>query len=101
MLLACETVADTASEGVGCDRNLTWQNYADGFFRSYCLSCHSATAADRHEATVGVDFDTQAQVLDQLESIYLVIDGGAMPPGGGLTDDDLALIHEWLVCGDR
>ena len=95
LLAGCAGSGDD-STGVGCARALTWQNFAAGFFASYCTSCHSINAADRHGATVGVDFDTEADI--DASAVQRVLDAGTMPPGGGLTDDDRTLITEWLSC---
>ncbi len=95
LLVGCAGSGDDSTAS-GCARDLTWQNFAAGFFASYCTSCHSTDAADRHGATVGVDFDSEAEV--DVSAVQRVLDAGTMPPGGGLTDDDLVLIDEWLGC---
>lgn len=100
LVAACAQAPDSAVDSANCELNVTWQNGADGFFRSYCRSCHSSTTADRHEAPVGIDFDSEAQVRSLQSSILPTIEYRTMPPGGGLTDDDVTLIREWLVCGD-
>ncbi len=96
-LLACAPPAEPGD--TGCVTAATWTNFADGFFASYCRSCHAAAAPDRHGAPVGLDFDTEEQARALTQSIRrTVLDVGTMPPGGGLLDDDLVLLGEWLDC---
>lgn len=95
LVLACVG----AEKDSGCATPLTWENYADGFFASYCRSCHSGTTADRHEAPVGVDFDHEADVDARSEAVRAaVITNSTMPPGGGVLPEDLLLLEEWLDC---
>lgn len=96
LLAACAGDKDDT----GCVTPLTWENYADGFFLSYCRSCHSAATPDRHDAPVGTDFDTEAQVDDMEGAIRAaVITYETMPPGGGVLPEDKVLLGEWLDCG--
>ena len=81
-----------------CD--VTWENYAQGFFIAYCQTCHATTAPDRHGAPADVAFDTEAQALRHLDAIRATVldDGARMPPGGGLTDDELGWLAVYLDC---
>ncbi len=104
LLFACAGApdGDTAAAEPTCTTAVTWQNFTDGFFASYCRSCHASTTDDRYGAPVGVDFDTEAQVRAQESAVRrVVLDGSSMPPGGGLLPDDLALLREWVECGGR
>ncbi|MFZ5479124.1 MAG: hypothetical protein ACOZNI_20335 [Myxococcota bacterium] len=89
---------DTAA---ACDPAVaTWDGFGDGFFRTYCRACHSATAPDRHGAPEGVDFDTIDDVRAQRDAVRsAVIERGTMPLGGGVYDDDLARLDVLLACG--
>ncbi|GEM_PF-2223752 len=97
-------VADSAvsDTGDGCvdARDLSWESFGHGFFRTWCTSCHGEAAADRNGAPPGVDFDTEAQVETWVAAIRrTVIDDATMPKGGGVYDEDLALLDEYLRCG--
>ena len=56
---------DTGSfeDPVAVDASLPWARWGDGYFRTYCTSCHSAAAENRRGAPESVDFDSEAAVL--------------------------------------
>ena len=94
-----DTAVDTGS---GCEdaQELSWSSFGHGFFRTWCTSCHAEAAADRHGAPAGIDFDTEEQVAAWSDAIRrTVIDDATMPMGGGVYDDDLELLDEYLRCG--
>lgn len=98
LFLACAGGAESAA---GCDTgyDVSWDGWAHGFFLSYCASCHSEAALDRHGAPEGVNFDTEAQARALAEAIRLtVIEERSMPLGGGMRDDDRVLLERWLNC---
>ncbi len=79
---------------------VTWVSFGDGFFSTYCRSCHSAETQDRFGAPEGIDFDTPDQVRTFTESIRRVtLTDGTMPVGGGVYEDDLILLGYLLDCG--
>lgn len=92
---------DSADEFCGnVDYALTWQAVGRPLFRTYCTACHSAETPERFGAPEGVDFDTKEQVIEWYDRIYSrVLDEGTMPLGGGVPDDDLLLLRDYLVCG--
>lgn len=95
------SAADTAVVGI-CDTGLdvTWSNWGAGFFRSYCTSCHSVNTEDRWGAPEGINFDTQEDVTQWMDSIRnAVLVNSTMPVGGGVYDEDLALLDRFLTCG--
>lgn len=100
LVLACGTAADQSDTAdTGCVTAVTWQNFAQGFFSSYCQSCHAATTPDRHGAPEGVDFATEAEVRTQAAAVRrTVVTSATMPPGGGLLERDVTLLAEWLEC---
>jgi uncharacterized membrane protein len=88
---------------ITCDRApaLDWTNYAEGFFDKSCNGCHSSqlTGAVRSGAPEGVDFDTEAAAIQQADRVRArVLGDQTMPPGGGLTAEELFLLDEWLTC---
>ena len=97
---------DTAGEDSGlgdCDQDplyeVTWDNWGDSFFQTWCQACHSATAPERYGAPEGLDFDTLEQVQDNAALVrWSVLDADRMPLGGGLFDDEAYLLDLFL-CG--
>lgn len=80
--------------------HVTWENWGQGFFMTRCGACHSPSAQDRHGAPAGVDFVTHADMVTWSDRIqHTVLDAGTMPLGGGLGDDDRALLQTLLLCG--
>ena len=91
---------DAACPPEGTD--LTWENFGQGFFVSYCNSCHSVHTDDRNGAPLAYVFDTPDQVRALSERVFLrsAGDNATMPPG----PDDPPVEHrdmlaEWLACG--
>lgn len=84
-----------------CDSapTLTWESWGEEFFTSYCQPCHSATAPQRYDAPVGIDFDTEAEVRAMADSIRrAVIEDQTMPVGSGVVEEDLELLDLYLSC---
>ena len=78
---------------------VTWNNWAEGFFLTWCRGCHSAGAADRHGAPEGLDFDNEEDILFWQSSIRIaVLEAGSMPLGGGVFEDELYLLEVYLDC---
>ena len=102
--LPAETVDSTPLEDTDSAcvdaRELSWSSFGHGFFRTWCTSCHSESSAERAGAPPGIDFDTEDQVATWSDAIRrTVIDDETMPLGGGVYDDDLELLDEYLRCG--
>ena len=101
LLLACAgTPADTAPAGCDTGPGVTWESFGEGFFLTYCRSCHSVAAPDRGGAPVALDFDTNLQVAEHADRVRVrVLEEGTMPVGGGVAEDDRALLARYLECG--
>ncbi|MDP2312034.1 MAG: hypothetical protein Q8P41_03950 [Pseudomonadota bacterium] len=104
LLAACTGAApeDTAVVVDPCvdAHDVTWVSFGDGFFSTYCRACHSAETQDRFGAPVGTDFDTLDQVrMFEVAIRRAAIEEETMPVGGGVYDDDLLLLGEFLSCG--
>lgn len=79
--------------------DVTWDNFGYGFFLTYCNSCHSRNTADRRGAPDGVDFDTEADLVQWKERVNVrVLQEGTMPLGGGVYSDELELLQVMLAC---
>lgn len=114
LLVACtpEPSAETGDTAVPSDTAapdacsegpvVTYDNFGAGFLTQHCTSCHAATAPDRHEAPADVVFDTEEEALAWADRILAraASDPTTMPPQGGTSEDDRALLALWLGCGD-
>jgi len=101
--LGCGTPepTDTSTAVDACEEqlDLTWSNWGDGFFADYCRSCHSVDAPNRFEAPEGIDFDTEAEVIEWQERIHVrVLDEQTMPLGGGVHANDLEMLETYMNC---
>ncbi len=102
LLLACapDPALDSSSSDA-CVPTASWDGWGQGFFATWCGSCHSATTADRRGAPVGLDFDTAAQVHAARAAItQATLTASTMPVGGGLSSADRTLLEAYLACVD-
>ncbi len=81
----------------------TWDNFGEAFTLNWCQGCHSAGLGDgqRSGAPEGIDFNAHTDVLewrDRIES-RAAAETPSMPPTGGPSEAELALLRQWLVCG--
>ena len=88
--------------GAGCT-DLTYENFAAGFFDSFCTRCHNSalSGADRDGALPGLNWDQLDVVRDNLDRIrFRATEVNTMPPSEPRPDeDDRALLAEWIGCG--
>ena len=86
---------------------VTYANFGRGFMIEYCQGCHASTTVDRHGAPGEGDpggpvyFDTIEQAWSQADRILARALDETMPPGGGVTGDDLVRLEWWLTCGEE
>lgn len=103
MASACTQATTVDSAEMACENvsyALTWQAAGRPFFRTYCTSCHSVDAEQRFNAPVGVDFDTKEDVVFWEERVRArALEEATMPLGGGVPDDALTLLGDYLTCG--
>jgi uncharacterized membrane protein len=75
------------------------------FMLDWCTGCHSSTLPPtmRQDAPLDVNFDDHAAILVWGERIRIRAAGPnpTMPPAGGPSDEERALIAEWIDCGAR
>lgn len=84
------------------DTPLTYDTFGAPFLISWCRGCHSREVAEemRQLAPLDVNFDTLADVSRHGARIGLRAGpGGTMPPAGGPSADERALLAEWIRCG--
>lgn len=86
----------------GCEGEpvVTWANFGQGFLREQCQACHASTVADRGDTPADVIFDTEADAVRLAARIEARASGEApsMPPEGGVSATDRALLALWLRC---
>lgn len=93
------------------DSTLTYENFGQNFFNTYCQTCHASTITgdSRNDAPEDLDFDTVEDIRGNAETVDELAAGGPsavneeMPP----TEDDTTAIPseeerrklgEWLAC---
>ena len=82
---ACPTPSDTTTP-------LTWDNFGQDFMVSNCTRCHGT-------------FRSQGGVKSNIAAIDAWAAAGPdatnrdMPPSNGISDEERALLGEWLACG--
>lgn len=85
------------------ESTLTYQNFAAPFVITWCRGCHGEAqpVAMRQNAPVGVNFDTADQVRGSSVRILARATGSeaTMPPVGGPSEEEKALLAEWIACG--
>src|SRR5262245_53099420 len=84
---------------------LDYTNFGEPFVINWCRGCHSTDvpAAMRQKAPTDVNFDNLMQVRMWGERIATHATGAMpnMPPAGGPTEEERALLAEWLACGAK
>lgn len=101
LLLAC-AMEEPVDTGCAHEPELTWANFGEPFMIQYCNGCHATTQPEalREGAPLSVNFDSYSGVLAQAERIVAraVPADATMPPGGGPSAEERALLGEWLGC---
>ena len=79
----------------------TWSSVGEPFTLTWCAGCHSSQlpADRRYGAPVGTDLDTLDAVIAQSAAVRSSLDGGRMPPAGGVPAAEQAAFLAWLECG--
>lgn len=101
-------VAATAcgnDSAVDCSAStLTYATFGEPFIANWCRGCHSAELYPtmRQDAPLGINFDTLDEIRARRASVQrLTVTRRSMPPAGGPSDEERALLGEWLSCGAR
>lgn len=84
-----------------CDTAGTWATVGHPLALTWCTGCHDddRSGETRHGAPPGVDLDSLAGWQAHGERALARSQAGTMPPGGGLSAEDLAALEAWLACG--
>lgn len=102
-ICGCDTTPAASDAPEWCDQApvLTWDNFGAGFLLENCQPCHASGADDRHDAPRTVAFDSLERVVILRGAILDQATGPEppMPPAGGVSDSDRALLEAWLECG--
>jgi hypothetical protein len=81
--------------------SLSYDTVGKPYLENWCRGCHGEDVPPpaRHGAPVDVDFDTLGEVQVKIVPVMTVIGAHTMPPSGGPSDDEDALMLAWLRCG--
>jgi uncharacterized membrane protein len=84
---------------------LDYQNFGAPFVTNWCRGCHSSALPDgmRQKAPKDVNFDDEADVRAWAPRIAAraATLTPSMPPAGGPSEEERALLAEWVTCGAR
>ena len=84
---------------------LEYDNFGAPFVLDWCRGCHSSAVPEamRQHAPIDVNFDTSDDFLRWQNRILVRATGSkpTMPPAGGPSSQERALLAEWIACGMR
>ena len=108
-VLAVALAALTLAPGCGTDTDrrcsqsfLRYDNFGSPFIVNWCRSCHSVDLPPdmRQEAPDDINFDTLDDVRNwSAEILRTTAEVDTMPPAGGPSAAERAMLVEWLRCG--
>jgi hypothetical protein len=104
VIAACSDPVEQSSTAALCgsSQDLTYENFAGPFFLSWCTGCHSSDLPEgaRQKAPLGINFDSLDDIRKHREIILArAVNRTDMPPAGGPSQEERALLGEWLGCG--
>jgi uncharacterized membrane protein len=108
LLAACGT--DAAPPSTIPDENcessiLTYDNFGKLFMLDWCRGCHSSGLVEGMRQGAPLEFNFEdVDTIRELAPIMAMKATGSMPvmpPAAGPSDDERALLAEWLACGAR
>lgn len=81
---------------------VTWETFGHGFVTENCQTCHASSQTERQGAPPAVSFDDAASVWAYADRVLATAaaEPPTMPPMGGTTEDDRALLRTWLTCAE-
>lgn len=102
LLLACDPGEGRGPDTADCGHTyvVTWESGGESLFRSYCVSCHSSSAVDRHGAPEYLNYDTLEGVSEARHAIReAALWDQVMPPGYPLEEEQREVLASFLDCG--
>ena len=105
-LWGCTEKAPPTSVDTGHAESCTddWWSTGQPLMLDFCAGCHSSQLLDsnRFGAPAGVDLETLEGALLHTERIRVrVLEDGDMPPGGGMSTEQLQRLAAWLDCSSQ
>lgn len=102
-LAGCAEGDDSAADTAACaahDAHVTWESGGESFFLTWCRSCHSESAEDRHGAPEYLNYDTLDGVRGAAHNIrQAALWDQVMPPSYPLDDEQREILWSFLDCG--
>jgi uncharacterized membrane protein len=87
------------------ESTLDYENFGARFFLTWCTGCHSSALPEkeRKKAPLGVDFNTVDEIRSLRERIWMRAGDAntTMPPAGGPSAKERAMLGQWLACGAK
>ena len=74
---------------------LTFKVVAQSVFKGACLSCHSSSAGNKG----GINLEDFESVAKNTGLIRKEVAGKTMPPSGGLSEDQIKMVTDWIDAG--
>jgi mono/diheme cytochrome c family protein len=91
-----------AAASCGAEANLTYENFGQPFFLSWCSGCHGADLDEneRAGAPAQLNFDDLTLIRGHRTRIMdRAVRHATMPPAGGPPEEERRRLGEWLACG--
>ncbi len=105
LLFACAPVQQPSTSTCEDAPYADYASFGDGFVVENCQVCHASTVMgeDRIGAPEDVTFDDAASVWAHARRVLdrAGVEPPTMPPEGGTTESDRALLRAWLECSEE
>jgi len=98
---ACSN-ADPDEAAPVCEAEVSYESFAGPFFLDWCTGCHSSALPEgyRQKAPLDTNFDSLDGILSRRDRILeKAVHTHAMPPAGGPSEEERALLGQWFACG--
>jgi hypothetical protein len=101
----CGSDGDTdsiSSPSCAVGGDLTYENFGQPFFLSWCTGCHSSglQAGSRQGAPPDLNFDDLASIrAHRARVVERAVTQRTMPPAGGPSEAQREQLGNWLACG--
>ena len=99
LMLGCESEEVYSLRDTAIDCNtVSYANVGEPFMTQYCIGCHGMVSSNRQGAPTDVTLDSKANILMHLDIIRSELLSETMPPSGGVTEEGIELVVQWLDC---